>query len=182
MRHALLIHPASPRPAATRVDVEVAGPHDGHLVLSYTVFGSIDDIRLPPATAPVRCDELWRHTCFEAFVRLGSAPAYYEFNFSPSTQWAAYRFDDYRSGMAMAAVAAPAIDVQPHSDGFTLRAALALDRLPDMARGVPCRLGLTAVIEDTGGHLSYWALAHPAGKPDFHHADGFAHELYPVQS
>jgi hypothetical protein len=36
------------------------------------------------------------------------------------------------------------------------------------------RLGLSAVIESCNGSLSYWALRHPAGKPDFHHADAFA--------
>jgi hypothetical protein len=36
------------------------------------------------------------------------------------------------------------------------------------------RLGLSAVIEDIDGRLSYWALKHPPGKPDFHHPDSFA--------
>ena len=39
------------------------------------------------------------------------------------------------------------------------------------------RLALTAVIEETGGAKSYWALKHAPGKPDFHHADGFVLEL-----
>jgi hypothetical protein len=39
------------------------------------------------------------------------------------------------------------------------------------------RLGLSAVIEETSGRKSYWALAHPKGKPDFHHADCFTLEL-----
>jgi hypothetical protein len=34
------------------------------------------------------------------------------------------------------------------------------------------------VIEDMTGEFSYWALAHPPGKPDFHHSDCFAHELF----
>jgi hypothetical protein len=33
------------------------------------------------------------------------------------------------------------------------------------------RIGLAAVIEDTSGHKSYWALVHPPGKADFHHSD-----------
>jgi 23S rRNA (guanine745-N1)-methyltransferase len=40
----------------------------------------------------------------------------------------------------------------------------------------PLRLALTTVVEladGAPGTLSYWALAHPAGKPDFHHRDGF---------
>ena len=39
------------------------------------------------------------------------------------------------------------------------------------------RLGLAAVIEDKARVLSYWALKHPAEKPDFHHADSFVVEL-----
>ena len=38
----------------------------------------------------------------------------------------------------------------------------------------PLRLGLAAVIEASDGTRSYWALRHPAGQPDFHHADAFA--------
>jgi hypothetical protein len=32
---------------------------------------------------------------------------------------------------------------------------------------------VSAVIEENSGAKSYWALKHPPGKPDFHHADGF---------
>jgi hypothetical protein len=33
------------------------------------------------------------------------------------------------------------------------------------------------VIEEKNGALSYWALRHPAGKPDFHRRSAFAMEL-----
>ena len=33
-------------------------------------------------------------------------------------------------------------------------------------------LDLCAVIEELDGHLSYWALHHPAAHADFHHRDG----------
>jgi hypothetical protein len=36
------------------------------------------------------------------------------------------------------------------------------------------------VIETLDGSLSYWALRHPPGKPDFHHSESFALELEPV--
>jgi hypothetical protein len=39
------------------------------------------------------------------------------------------------------------------------------------------RLALSAVIEETDGRKSYWALAHPPGTPDFHHPDCFTLEL-----
>jgi hypothetical protein len=130
-------------------------------------------LRLPPVVAAARADELWRHTCFEAFVRTSADPGYYEFNFSPSTQWAAYQFSGYRSGMRVATeIAAPRIEARSSAATYTLQVALEFDELSS-----PLLLGLSAVLEETNGRKSYWALAHPPGKPDFHHADCFALEL-----
>jgi hypothetical protein len=177
MRQALRLHPDSACFAVKKIEVEVARSHTG-LLLRYFVTGTIGDLRLPPETAVARADELWRHTCFEAFVRGSAEPAYYEFNFSPSTQWAAYRFDGYRSGMRVApGIGAPGIDVQSAPERYTLRASLELDRLPGLPRHAAWRLALSAVIEEANGDKSYWALAHPPGKPDFHHSDCFAQEL-----
>jgi len=175
MGQSLRLHPDSLCLAAAHVEVEVARPRAGSLMLSYVVTGKIGDLRLPPVSAAARTDALWRHTCFEAFVRHVPGEAYYEFNFAPSTQWAAYRFDRYRSGMRVATeISAPRIDVQSAPERYTLHAVLDLSRLPHDAAW---RLGLAAVIEETSGRKSYWALAHPPGKPDFHHSDCFACEF-----
>ena len=100
---------------------------------------------------------------------------YTEFNFAPSTQWAAYRFGDYRSGMTVASeIDAPHIEAQSNAASYKLQASLELDHLPDFPGEAPWRLGLSAVIEETSGHISYWALAHPSGQADFHHSDCFA--------
>ncbi len=164
--------------AATHIEVDVARPGPGSLVLRYLVTGKTIDLRLPPVTDPMRGDGLWRHTCFEAFVRAGPSAAYYEFNFAPSMQWAAYRFSGYRSGMRVArAISAPRVEVQSSGACYELQAALELDRLPGLPGDTAWRLGLSAVIEETSGRKSYWALAHPPGKADFHHSDCFAQEL-----
>src|SRR6202007_955064 len=102
MRQALRLHPDSVCAAAIGVEVEVARPRAGHLLLRYIVTGTTGALRLPPTAAPARADELWRHTCFEAFVRVASDAEYYEFNFAPSTQWAAYHFSGYRAGLRVA--------------------------------------------------------------------------------
>src|SRR5687767_1847903 len=102
MRQALKLHPDSRCIAVTRIEVDVARPSPDSLLLRYFVTGKMSDLRLPPVTAPARADELWQHTCFEAFVCALPGAAYYEFNFAPSTQWAAYRFSGYRSGMSVA--------------------------------------------------------------------------------
>jgi hypothetical protein len=174
-------HADSTCSAATHIEVDVACPHGSKLVLSYFVIGTMGDIRLPTVTVPARSHGLWRHTCFEAFVSASLGDFYYEFNFAPSTQWAAYRFSSYRSGMQVATgIIAPIIDVRSGPDRYILQATLDLDCLPDLPRDDRWRLALSALIQDTGGQKSYWALAHPPGKPDFHHADCFAYALCPA--
>jgi hypothetical protein len=181
MRQALRLHPDSLCFAATHIEVDVAHPHAGSLLLSYFVTGKIGDLRIPPVVTAARTNELWRHTCFEAFVCTSANAAYYEFNFAPSTQWAAYRFSSYRSGMRAATeISAPRIEVQSSPECYTLQASLELDWLSSLPCGARWRLGLSALIEDTSGRRSYWALAHPPGKADFHHPDCFAHELSPA--
>jgi hypothetical protein len=78
-----------------------------------------------------------------------------------------------------AEISAPRIAVQSSPDRLGLTVSLELEHLSDLPCDAPWRLGLSAVIEDTSGRMSYWALAHPAGKPDFHHLDCFAYELSP---
>lgn len=50
---------------------------------------------------------------------------------------------------------------------------------PDFAFATDCDVGISAVIEELDGTKSYWALAHPPGKPDFHHPACFAGQLTP---
>jgi hypothetical protein len=173
MRHALRLHPDSICVAATDLEVEIARPRPDGLILSYVVRGNLSDLRLPPVAVSTRADELWQHSCFEAFIRPSDGPGYYEFNFAPSSQWAAYRFDGYRSGMRAATeIGAPHIEVEATAERYTLQTSLQFDGLSS-----PFRLGLAAVLEETNGRKSYWALAHPAGKADFHHSDCLALEL-----
>jgi hypothetical protein len=175
MRLTLKRHQDSRGTAATRIDVEAARLPSGTLELNYRVTGIISDLRIPPLAAPNRSDELWRHTCFEAFLRTSRSAAYFELNFSPSTEWAAYRFSSYRDGMMLAReIAPPRIKVTRNSAEFELQSSLELGSLPSDGAW---NIGLSAVIEETSGHISYWALAHPPGKADFHHPDCFAHIL-----
>ena len=170
MRHALKLHPDSRCDAVSGIEVEIA--RAGDLLLRYVVTGKPGDLVIPAIAAPRRADELWRDTCFEAFLREPSGEGYIEFNFSPSAEWAVYRLDAYRVGRRIAeGIAAPRITLHPNTTGFELQASL---ELPDDSAW---RLGLAAVIEEAGGRISYWALTHPPGKADFHHSDCFALEL-----
>jgi hypothetical protein len=175
MRRPLKLHPQTACAAVAGIEVEIARPAGASLILSYVVTGIIGDLLLPPMAAPSRSDELWRHSCFEAFVMDTAGEVYYEFNLAPSTQWAAYRFDRYRTGMRAAMqIEPPRIAVRSGPDRYTLRAALSL---PDRQRDGDLRLGVAAVMEERNKNISFWALAHPPGRPDFHRADSFAIEL-----
>ena len=178
MRQQLRLHPDSHSVAVKSIDVEIARPRAGRLELSYIVTGQLSSIRMPSAAANARSNGLWRHTCFEAFIRAMPDAEYYELNFSPSGQWAAYQFSGYRNGMRVAnQITEVPIEMRSSPDGCALQASLSLDQFRDLPRDRSWRLGLSAVIEDATGGVSYWALAHPPGKPDFHHADGFVLRL-----
>jgi hypothetical protein len=174
----LVCHPATPCPYVSAVTARVDRLSTDLLVIYYQVEGDIDQLQLPPQRRSAHTDGLWQHTCFEAFVRESGARNYVELNFSPSSEWAIYRFDDYRRGMtSIEPQHAPRIicrrrenrleaDVDVHLTGLVPRADL--------------QLGLAAVLEDLQGAISYWALAHAPGNADFHHDAGFALRLAPT--
>lgn len=130
-----------------------------------------------------RRDGLWKETCLECFVAAPSSlmPSYYEWNFSPNGDWAAYRFDRYREGMKKFDISSPTIVRTSVGD----RARFEIDfALPDdFGAETSCAtlaLSITAVILEKGenaGAPFYWALAHKGEKPDFHLRESFTLEV-----
>ena len=176
-RVALVPHPSTAASGVRGVFVSVAVRADGAIALSFTVEGDIERLRVPVYAGPRRADGLWRHTCFEAFVMAGSGPGYRELNFSPSGEWAAYAFRRYRDGGPLAVAVEPAIVVQSDRDRLQVDAVAPVSCLARAGSGAPLRLGVAAVLEDIDGRLSYWALRHPAERPDFHHPESFAWDV-----
>ena len=172
----LLPHPETPCSSVCHLTVHGAIGVEGQLELQFRLSAPLAEFRLPAANpAPGRRDELWRQTCFEAFIRTDAGPGYWECNFSPSGVWAVYRFDSYRSGMAAAELPEPPrIRLQQSDTALTLTAHLPQVRGGLIDPSACLKLGLATVLESADGRLSYWALHHPAGQPDFHHADAFA--------
>ena len=154
----LIPHPGHPPLSVTAIDAE-AWREGNRWHFRYVVDGTADLV-MPDPAIPGRADELWRTTCFEAFVGEEGA-AYREYNFSPSRQWAGYAFDAPREGMRNAE-AEVEVWLDGGADWVSVEAAVSADLAPGAA------FGLTAVIEEQGGHKSYWALAHTDGPPDFH--------------
>lgn len=170
----LVCHPQSHSRAVRGIDVVVDGASGDILTVSFTLKGDLCAL-LIPETRPFRqASNLWQHTCFEVFVMAGEGPEYREFNLSPSGEWAIHAFRGYRDGGELDVDPGPAISVRLAGDHLELDAELRPDCLPP---GRSLRLGLSAVVEDADGLLTYWALRHPQGKPDFHHIDAFSLQL-----
>lgn len=179
MRSAVLTaHPSTPNEDVRSLEVWLRAEEPDILVFQYSLVADMSRVRVPLSGGGGRADALWEHTCFEAFVAAGNAPGYHEFNFSPSLNWAIYRFRAYREGMSPAEIGqAPEISVRRGDDGLELNSAVRLEHLADLRDMRHLRIALAAVIEDDHGRLSYWGLRHPPGKPDFHHPNGFALEV-----
>jgi hypothetical protein len=178
----LTCHPSS-RPETVRsVGVLVRRSASAELYLTFRLDGDMPRIRVPSPGVPRIATQLWRHTCFEAFIAIEGQPAYHEFNFAPSGEWAVFAFRGYRDGGPLADdpndPMRPHIAVRSAASRLELDAMVPLELLSVIHPRATLRIGLSAIIETSDG-LSYWALRHPADKPDFHDAHGFAVLLEP---
>jgi hypothetical protein len=155
----LVRHPDAPPGAIHSIDAELERLPGGAIAI-FRVRGDMAKLVVPALAAPERSDGLWRTTCFELFVA-GEGGGYREFNFSPSGQWAAYEFDDYRAGMRNA-LAEMETEVCRTNNALDFSVKVKAE-FPN-----PVLVGLTAVIEEVDGAISYWSTAFAPGKPDFH--------------
>ncbi|MEZ5656196.1 MAG: DOMON-like domain-containing protein [Sphingobium sp.] len=167
----LLCHPDTPAEAVRGVKVSGSRGHSGFVTARYEIDADMAQLVVPESAEPGRADGLWRTTCMELFTRDPGDAVYREYNFSPSGQWAAYSFTGYRDGMDEIDVWAPKIETSLGSDGLVVDVTFVSPRLG------PQSVGASVVIEEKGGAISYWALRHGPGKPDFHHPACFAFEL-----
>ncbi len=126
----------------------------GALAVKFILDADLDRLRIPGRRAARFADGLWRHTCFEVFLARKGSRAYREYNLAPSGESEAR---------------APRTRIRRSARGLQVD-------LKIKAQG-RMRVGLSAVIEEKDGALSYWALRHPPGKPDFHHRRAFALDL-----
>ena len=182
MRRTLTLHPSSTCAAVDRIEVQAARRDRRHLTLRYHLCGNMDALRFAPASTPVRANGLWKHSCFEAFISASPGNAYLEFNFAPSLKWAVYRFDGYRNNMReIEELESPRFEASSDQSNYRMQVSLNLGGLQHLPADSVWHVGLSAIIEDTSGLISYWALTHPPGKPDFHHADCFQLKLPPKE-
>ena len=176
----LRCHPST-HPETVRAVTVLLRRSTGHeLQITYYLDGDIPRIQTAPPSVSRAAQQLWRHTCFEAFIALEGQTSYHEFNFAPSGEWCVYALSSYRNGGPVADEAMrPHIALRSTDSRLELDAIVRLDSLSAIHPRAVLRIGLSAVIEASDGTFSYWALRHSADKPDFHNADGFALRLEP---
>ncbi|MCX5876144.1 MAG: DOMON-like domain-containing protein [Deltaproteobacteria bacterium] len=142
------------------------------IILSFFLQGNLDDLVLPAATEQARCDNLWQATCLEMFWAEEGKKNYWELNLAPNGAWNIYAFSDSRTDMRQEErMAAPAITTTRTPESFSLTAEL--DIAPLHTANTPLRVGINAVLQHRDTRLSYWALAHPEAKPNFHTPQAF---------
>lgn len=176
MQFDLIPHPATPPADSFRLwaTVDYAGSFGAVATCNiwFGVAAPLHRFRISQSNDPRRRDELWKTTCLEAFVQSEGATAYREYNFAPSGDWAAYDFTARREGMDEAQLANPPyISLEDNLTWWSLGATFVMEA------GRKWTLGLSAVIEESEGTKSYWALAHGGDTPDFHDPSCFTARL-----
>lgn len=148
--------------------------------ISYKITGSLDELDLGDGT-PVheRKIKLWEKTCFELFIK-NSKDQYIEFNFSPVFEWNCFFFNKKGDPLSpWIKIDHIASDILLSKDIFHIIVEIKKDQFPphffDVKQDMSA--GITSVIKNKLGHLSYWALSHEADRPNFHHFDSFKYKF-----
>ena len=173
----LRAHPTTPDSRVASIDAEVDRSDDA-LLFRFRLRGEAAALAIPERRESRSVSGLWRHTCFEAFVAIAGDDSYHEWNFSPSSEWAAHVFRGYRQGGFVDDESLrPAIESRFVDGSLELAARIELRALSSRHPRAALDVGLSAVVEATDGSLSYWALAHPGERPDFHRREAFTLRL-----
>ena len=177
----LCCHGATPSNDIRAVYVNVRRSTE-ELDLRFRLEADISRVRLTRPHEPQGRVELWRHTCFEVFVAIRGKAAYHEFNFAPWHEWQLYAFRGYRDLISTVnGLRSPIIAISSTNALLKLDARVTLTDLSAIHTHSTLLLGLSAIIEPKIGPLTYWAVRHANGKPDFHHKHTFALRLEPPE-
>jgi hypothetical protein len=144
------------------------------LSIEYQLFGDLNAISIDsPTSTPRRQFHLWEATCFEFFIGIPGDANYWEFNLSPSGNWAVFALDDYRQGLRdeLAFTSLP-FKVDRYPNYITLSLEFDLSEL--ILAEQDLEMSVTTVIKSSQDELSYWAIAHSSKEADFHLRNSFS--------
>jgi hypothetical protein len=137
--------------------------------ISYKLQGDLSGLDLGEGHPHrARVIKLWEKSCFELFIK-NPQDSYIEFNFSPVFEWNAFYFvkkgDELKEYAPMNEIK---VDVFLSDDVFQLIVEIAKEKFPAGFFGPNLEVGITSVVKDKKGSLSYWALSHCDTRPNFH--------------
>lgn len=156
-----------------QLSAQVSPPDmSGRRMIEFLLEGDLSSIKWPETFAVIesRKDDLWKSTCLEAFFAesLDAGSPYFEVNCSPAGDWNLYSLSSYRQDLAPLAQGKVRL-IEREGAPRGVRFIISVEGLP----AVRFKVGLTAVVEHANGEVSYWALAHPGVKADFHDKRAF---------
>jgi hypothetical protein len=185
----LTLIPFEPK-TAPPIAIEVELHHNAEcLFISFRIRTGVTSVDLGNGTPhKERIKGLWEKTCFELFIK-NQKGQYLEFNFSPLFEWNCFYFE--APGAALKEwemMQKPETDILLSLDHFLHYTVIKKEYFPpgffdredrkDKTDGAnELHAGITAVIKDKKGQLSYWALAHADKRPNFHHFDSFKYKF-----
>lgn len=150
------------------IATELNGTEDVFYI-SYKVQGDLPGLDLgSEGPKHARVIKLWEKSCFELFIK-NQKDNYMEFNFSPEFEWNAFYFE--KKGDALAEYARMdkvEFDILLSLDVFHLIVKIEKKKFPDGFFDGELSVGITSVIKNKKGELSYWALSHQDTRPNFH--------------
>jgi len=168
----LQCHTDHPAKDVEEIAISAELSKSGKIWLRYHIDGNLNSISLPDPKDPERTDNLWHTTCCELFISVPEETAYGEYNLSPSSQWAAYQFSDFRKDAAdMEIPDVPEIHLDASETHLALEAEFTL---PERFTNKTLQTSFSVIVEEMDGTKSFWAVTHPPGKPEFHHRDCFS--------
>lgn len=164
------LKPYSPSARIGDVTSALVFENGGSIALSYRWNPQWKIVGNPSSTRPAqRRHELWKSTCFEAFIKAQDKDEYWEINLSPLYLWNAYVFDRYREPSPPREASGWKL-IEMSTEAGALKARIQTDLPP----GRELQIGLSCIIKDTSGEKVYWSLRDPCGdRPDFHDVRGF---------
>lgn len=125
-----------------------------------------------------RVIKLWEKTCFELFIK-NQKDSYVEFNFSPEFEWNAFYF--VKKGATLTEyerIDSVKTDILLSLNVFHLIVQIDKRKFPDgFFDGNELSAGVTSVVKQKNGSLSYWALSHEDTRPNFHDFRSFRYKF-----
>lgn len=144
------------------------------IYISYKLSGALNSIDMGEGNPKhARVLKLWEKTCFELFMK-DEKNSYIEFNFSPDFEWNCFYFE--KKGDALAEYKRMELvkfDILFSNEVVNVIVELQKKMFPDHFFDGKLCVGITSVLKEKSGALSYWALSHHDIRPNFHDFKSF---------